>query len=1018
MNVVLKNAILTEPLNNHNLYDTEEVEDVGPRVVPPKQKKQNIKISAQPVVIGGGAKSGAAMQPFSEYLRQHMTKKEENREVTNTRIGSKDLNIFGGSYHIPDAEYPAFMQMLHKYVIAPGAEEYLTEKQLDSEGPIAVDVDFRYSIDVEERQHSKEHVEDLIQLYLDCLKKMYQFDDETQFQVYVFEKDTVNRLVKEGKTKDGIHMIFGLKADHVVQQILRKRILGKIGEIWSDLPITNSWSDVFDDGISIGHTNWQLYGCRKPGNEPYRLKYVYDIGYDCDDGEMTMQEKHGYTVSAANIHKLSVRYREHPAFVFASAFADEYRAAKGADGGGGGGGGGAVSRNGSPVRQRIAAQPMAAAAAAPPNILNIRSKEELDAAVGHFLDGLTDSEYELREAYEYTMCLPESYYGSGSYNKWIRVGWALRNMNDRLFIVWAAFSAQAASFDFRGGIRDLYSKWVLFDMGNPEGLTKRSLMHWAKHENRELFEKIQTSSISYYIDQSIDRISIKSLTSKKIGGSTDYDLATMVYHQYKDEYVCASVKDNIWYRFQNHRWVKNDSGTTLRLAISTKIRDLYRGKAEEVFNKKAGMDPDSESYKKVEDRASHILGICEKLSQTKDKKNIMTEAKDLFYDPHFLENLDTNPYLMCFSNGVIDFKEKRFRAGYPWDNLSKCTNIPYRELKPTDGPVTEEIRDFMRKLFPVKELCEYMWDHLASTLLGTCVNQTFNMYIGEGQNGKSVLVELMTQMLGEYKGTVPTTLITQQRQKVGGLAPELVSMKGIRYAVMDEPRKGEVLNEGVMKQLTSGIEPIQCRAPYMINMLSFVPQFKLVVCSNVPFEIKSNDHGTWRRIRWVSFESLFTENPVAGDPDKPYQYKIDPTITERFPQWAEVFAAMLVERAYKTDGKVTDCQKVLDASKEYRNKQDYIAEFIKDKIVEDGSPNTRIKKTELNAEFKSWYQATIGYTSPSPREVHAYMDKKYGKYEKHDCWRGVRIKYDTDISMQADDQDFDEDIDEIGDVDV
>ena len=39
-------------------------------------------------------------------------------------------------------------------------------------------------------------------------------------------------------------------------------------------------------------------------------------------------------------------------------------------------------------------------------------------------------------------------------------------------------------------------------------------------------------------------------------------------------------------------------------------------------------------------------------------------------------------------------------------------------------------------------LREYMWEHLASTLLGTIENQTFNIYTGSGANGKSKLVEL------------------------------------------------------------------------------------------------------------------------------------------------------------------------------------------------------------------------------------------------------------------------------------
>ena len=1010
MAAVLRNTVLTEsPVQNIFMDAPVETEpnDIKlkskgrPKSTEPKPKMPPKK--SQTTAAAAKAQPVASSQLFADYLRQHMTKKEENKEITNTRIGCPEKSIFGGSYHIPDAEYPAFMELLYKHVIATGAEEYLTEKQIDGEGGIAVDIDLRYSIDVTERQHTKEHVEDLIDQYLAELNKIYQFDEDTQFPIYVFEKDTVNCIPEKELTKDGIHMIIGIKGDHTMQQMLRKRLVDAMAEIWGDLPITNTWHDVFDEGISVGHTNWQLYGCRKPGHQPYKLKYVYSIGFDTDDQETTMQEVRDFNV-AANIHKLSVRYREHPAFLFKSAFAEEYRKKKGADTG-------STSRNNSPVRQRAGA--LAAAVAPATNILNIRSREELDLAIGHFLDGLTLTEYELREAYEYTMSLPETYYTD--FNKWIRVGWALRNMNDRLFIVWAAFSAQWPKFDFRGGgIRELYEKWITFDLGNPEGLTKRSIMHWAKHENRAAFDKIQGNSISYYIDQSIDQITIKSLNgsgaNKKIGGSTDFDIASVLYHMYKEEYVCASVKGNIWFRFKNGRWKEIDSGTTLRKAISLQMRDLYFEKASGIMAQAASLDPENELFSKKKDRAIHILGICEKLSQTKDKKNIMTEAKDLFYDPHFLEKLDTNPYLLCFTNGVVDFKEKRFRPGYPWDNLSKCTNIAYKPLANAERSIVAEIEDFMHKLFPNLELYEYMWDHLASALLGTSMNQTFNMYIGVGQNGKSVLVDLMSQTLGEYKGTVPTTLITQQRQKIGGLAPELVSMKGIRYAVMDEPRKGEVLNEGVMKQLTSGIEPIQCRAPYMPQMLSFVPQFKLVVCANVLFEIKSDDHGTWRRIRKVDFESLFTENPVDDDEDKPYQYKIDHTITEKFGVWREIFASMLVERAYKTDGKVKDCDKVLHSSQSYRNSQDYIAEFIKDKVVLD--PTGTIKKTELNREFTEWYKATNGRNVPSPKEVHTYMDKKFGKFEKHGLWKGARIKYDSD-EQDPNMNDIEQDIEDI-----
>jgi len=71
----------------------------------------------------------------------------------------------------------------------------------------------------------------------------------------------------------------------------------------------------------------------------------------------------------------------------------------------------------------------------------------------------------------------------------------------------------------------------------------------------------------------------------------------------------------------------------------------------------------------------------------------------------------------------------------------------------------------MYQLFPETELREYMWEHLASAIIGTNQNQTFNIYLGVGANGKSKLVELMGKVLGDYKGTVPSTLITQKKNK-------------------------------------------------------------------------------------------------------------------------------------------------------------------------------------------------------------------------------------------------------------
>ena len=73
----------------------------------------------------------------------------------------------------------------------------------------------------------------------------------------------------------------------------------------------------------------------------------------------------------------------------------------------------------------------------------------------------------------------------------------------------------------------------------------------------------------------------------------------------------------------------------------------------------------------------NALKICEKIKDNTKKNNIMREARDLFHNADFIEKMDQNPYLLGFKNGVIDFKEKRFRQGYPEDYITKSTKMDY-----------------------------------------------------------------------------------------------------------------------------------------------------------------------------------------------------------------------------------------------------------------------------------------------------------------------------------------------------
>ena len=247
----------------------------------------------------------------------------------------------------------------------------------------------------------------------------------------------------------------------------------------------------------------------------------------------------------------------------------------------------------------------------------------------------------------------------------------------------------------------------------------------------------------------------------------------------------------------------------------------------------------------------------------------------------------------------------------------------------------------------------------------------------------------MSATLGEYKGTIPITLVTDARGKIGGTSDEVLKLKGVRYAVMQEPQKGMKLNEGIMKELTGG-DPLQARGLYSESEI-FEPQFSLVVCTNNLFDIESNDDGTWRRIRKCDFKSKFIDEGEAYNDDTPYVYPKDKSLKDKFPIFAPIFASLLVKRAFETCGVVIDCETVLQASDKYRNGQDHIKAFINEMIIKTNDPQHKIGKSGLNFAFKKWFEESQGSRkAPKGDEIHEAMNKRFG-IAKEKGWSGVKF---------------------------
>ena len=928
-----------------------------------------------------------AVAEYEQFIKKHAVTKGE--PFTHTRIGDVSQNIYPGSFFIPQEDYAEFIKKYFKYVFINGKKEYLTEKQNIESGPLIIDIDLRYDKTVEEKQHTEDHIMDAVMEYANKISTLLTITQNAKMEVFVMEKTKVNNLPE--LTKDGIHIIFGIKMHKALQMMLRNRVIDTLADIWTDLPITNEWDKVLDEGIAKGFVNWQMYGSRKPGNQSYLIKQhiilTYVVGEYGGDWAPEIQNIKTFSTEK-NLEKMSAHYQKFPEFVMKEEFKDEFETEKNnlskssATGG---------SKK-KPTRKYKTTNAPSDNSAIAIDYSSIDSEAILDEMIANLFEDIGPCNYRIKETHQYTMCLPESYYGPGSFTKWIRVGWALANTSPKLFLTWVKFSCQEncrnklrgsnGKFDW-SCVKELYDKWQTFETNNPDKLSHRSIMFWCKNDAKAKYKAIHNETIEYFIEQTINQ---------KV--ATEHDLAMVLFNMFKDDFVCVSIRNGTWYEYINHRWHEIDSGNTLRLQISRDMHFIYHQKILENVVKIQTFEQGDPKGDALREQNNNLANICAMLKRTNSKNNIMREAKEIFYDNTFIEKLDTKPNLLCFNNYVIDFDEKTHRKGQPDDYISKCTNIDYVVLdRVKHAKIIKEIDDFMSQLFPNKELREYMWAHLASCLIGTTSNQTFHVYKGTGRNGKTILITLLGKGFGTYKGLVPISLVTQKRNSIGNTSSEVAQLIGVRLAVMQEMSKGDKMNEGIVKEITGG-DPIQARALFK-DAVTFKPMFNLVLATNDDFDDLSNSDSIWRRMRYIDFGSKFLEKPYEDEikfprSQCPHQFPLDKDLEKKFDDWAPIFMSMLVEVAYKTNGIVKDCKIVMDNCDLHRDKQDYFTAFAKEKIQE--SVGGKIKKDELLKEFKQWYLVNYGKGGPKGSEITEFMNNRFGVFNRG--WHNIAILYD------------------------
>jgi putative DNA primase/helicase len=208
---------------------------------------------------------------------------------------------------------------------------------------------------------------------------------------------------------------------------------------------------------------------------------------------------------------------------------------------------------------------------------------------------------------------------------------------------------------------------------------------------------------------------------------------------------------------------------------------------------------------------------------------------------------------------------------------------------------------------------------------------------GTGRNGKTLVVQTLLELLGDYATTIPASLLMDQRNEQH--PTEVARLMGRRVAIGSETERGKRWAEAKLKSLTGG-DRITARFMRQ-DYFEFTPQFKILLVGNAQPNLRNVDVAMRRRLHLLPFEVTVPEERV--DPDLPRKLREEgPAIL----RW--MIEGTLEWRRTRLKPPAA----VLDATDDYFTEQDTVGLWLAE--CTEADPHAFARSTEAYGSFQSW----------------------------------------------------------------
>lgn len=372
------------------------------------------------------------------------------------------------------------------------------------------------------------------------------------------------------------------------------------------------------------------------------------------------------------------------------------------------------------------------------------------------------------------------------------------------------------------------------------------------------------------------------------------------------------------------------------------------------------------------------LKFAKKTANSTAKEAMIKECQHLGNIPASPDDFDAyTDYLNC-QNGIVNLRNGEL---IPHDSNFMMSKACLSDYDTSHGKPKRWLQFLDEVTDGDSELVEYIQRCIGYSISGSTREQCAYFLYGLGNNGKSTFLDTISELLGNYAANAqPDSLMLHSKFGGSGANSDIARLKSARFVTSEEPTEGVRLNEGLLKQLTGGSK-VTCRFLYG-DEFEYTPEFKIWIATNHKPIVRGTDLGIWRRIKLIPFEVNIPKEKV----DKNLKYRL----RKEFPQ----ILAWAVEGCIKWQREgIAEPQRVLDATKEYKQEMDLIASFVEQCIEIDYSVRTPFMASDLFSLYLNWARKNNEYEMSSNkffREAAKSLPDK-GRNNKGVFYTGLKL---------------------------